>query len=294
MNLERKPTLPRFDAYSVQWYMHLVLPSIHRWRSLHISFAEYAPFLWNAALSACCETGSRVHAPLIEELSLIYPVNDDTKEFTLFEGVAPRLKRLTVDGIRLAWLPSLFQNLTFLEYTHRGPIRGNRAVSLVLSMLEISNRLQELRICFPYERDLDSSHSLSGHVRAHKRIILPFLTTLHLRIVNGSCIPRELNDLSFHLSFPSLTSLRLADSTCSPQPFVHLSTFLRVLRIPPLLRYIYMDAGWVDHRILPPLFHSLKGLRKAVVSGVCLPDPYFVGYAVRRIRGGLYFIERVA
>jgi len=281
---------PHFDIHTVQWYMHLVLPFIHRWRSLHISFINYAPFLWNAAISACCETGTNAHAPLIEELSLIYPANDDTKEFTLFDGVAPKLKRLTIDGIRLAWLPSLFQNLTFLDYTHRRPIRGNKAVSLVFSMLEVSKQLRELRLCFSSGQDVDNSQ-LSGHVRAHRRISLPLLAVLHLRI-DGSDIPVELIALLPLLSFPSLTSLRLLDSNHSPEPFAYLSTFFRMFRIPSMLRSLRMEAGWVDHRMLPSLFRFLRVLGRIVISATCLPDPYFVGFEVRRMYGGVYIAER--
>jgi hypothetical protein len=266
-----------FDAYSVQWYMHLVLPFLYRWRSLHISFPHYAPFLWNTALSACCGAGPRVHAPLIEELSLVYPANDDTKVFTLFGGVAPRLRRLVVDGIRLAWLPSLFGNLTYLDFSHRGPTRGNQAVALVLDMLEISSRLEELRISFSSY----GASPLPGHARVHKCVALPFLNTLHVRI-NGPNIPYELNTLLPHLTLPFLTSLHLLDRHRSLYTFQHLGPFLQVFRISPSLRYLWMEGSWVDHRTLPSLLHSLRGLKRAVVSGARIPHPYFVGFAARR------------
>jgi hypothetical protein len=284
----RKPPKSYFDIHTVQWHMHLVLSFISRWRSLKLSFPHYAPFLWNAALSTCCGAGRGVYAPLIEELSLVYPANDDTKVFTLFGGVAPRLTRLTIDGIRLAWLPSLFGNLTFLDYTHRGPIRGNQAVALVLDMVEVSSRLQELRISFPsYVNDL---RPLPGHARAHKQVALPFLSILHLRI-EGPDIPYELYSLLPHLTFPSLISLHLLDLHRSLHTFPRLGPFLQVFRPPPSLKYLWMECGWVDNQILPSMLRSLKGLRRAMVNGAKVPDSYFVGVAGRRGRGG-YNSER--
>ena len=279
-----KPPKSNFDIHTVQWHMHLVLPSISRWRSLKFCFPHYAPFLWNAALSTCCGAGRRVHAPLIEELSLIYPANDDTKVFTLFGGVATRLLRLTIDGIRLAWLPSLFGNLTFLDYTHRGPIRGNQAVALVLDMLQVSSRLQELRISFPSYVDF---RPLPGHARAHKYVALPFLSTLHL-CIDGPDIPYELYSLLPHLTFPSLISLRLLDRRHSLHTFPRLGPFLQAFRLPISLRYLWLESGWVDHRILPSLFNSLKGLRRAVVNGAKVPDSYFVSLVGKRGREGGY------
>jgi len=278
-----------FNIHTVQWYMHLVLPSLYRWRSLHISFPHYGPFLWNAALSACCGAGPNVHASLIEELSLVYPANDDTKVFTLFGGVAPRLRRLIIDGIRLAWLPSLFSNLTFLDYTHRGPARGNQAFALVLDMLEISGRLRELRISFSSY----GASPLPGHARIHKRVVLPFLVTLHVR-VDEPDIPYEVYTLLPHLTLPFLTSLHLLNRHHSSYAFPCLRPFLQVFRPPPSLRYLWMESSWVDHRVLPSLFHSLSELRRVVVSGARVPDSYYVGFVVRRRQGGAFVFERPA
>ena len=53
-----------------QLYMHLVAPHVHRWRSLEIRFTGYAPFLWNAALSALCGHSSAIEAHALRELVL--------------------------------------------------------------------------------------------------------------------------------------------------------------------------------------------------------------------------------
>lgn len=284
----KRPRTTHFDVHTVQWYMHLVLPSLHRWRSIHISFPHHTPFLWNAALSACCGAGPQVHAPLLEELSLVYPANDDTKVFTLFGGVAPRLRRLVIDGIRLAWLPPLFCNLTFLDYTHRGPARGNQAVALVLDMLEISSRLRELRISFSSY----GASPLPGHARVHARVSLRFLNILRVS-VDSYDIPYELYTLLPNLNLPFLTSLHLLDNHHSLYTFQHLGPFLEVFRPPPSLKYLWMEKNWVDHRVLPSLFHSLRGLRRALVSGTRIPDSYYVGFVVRE-QVGTFVFERAA
>ncbi|KZP05228.1 hypothetical protein FIBSPDRAFT_847297 [Athelia psychrophila] len=283
---------PYMGANAVQWYMHLVFPTISRWRSLHISFAHSTPFLWNAALSGCCSNVSPyVHAPMIEDISLIYPANDDTKEFTLFGGVAPRLRSLTIDGIRLSWIPHMMCNLTFLDYTHRGPASGDHAVSIVLDMLEISSRLEELRISFP-SRHSQNLRGFPTSERPHRRVALPRLTKLHLRI-EGPGIPSELLMLLPLLSLPRLSSLHMHDPIRSSHPFIHLGSFLKAFRLPTQLHFMMMEGGWVDHRILPSLLRSLKNLGRLVVCGARIPSPYYLGraFAISR-RAGDVIVDR--
>jgi hypothetical protein len=133
--------------------MGLVAPHIRRWRSLTIKFDQYSPFLWNAALSPCCASGgissASVQAWNLTELTLLHPRNDDTKEFLLFGGIAPRLARATVAGIHLDWSPGLFANLVYLDYCHHGFTSGWECVAEVLNMLDVSRKLRELRIIFP-------------------------------------------------------------------------------------------------------------------------------------------------
>jgi hypothetical protein len=74
--------------------------------------------------------------------------------------------------------------------------------------------------------------------------------------------------------------------------FPHLARFFQVFRPPPLLRDFWIESGWVDHRMLPSLFRSLRGLRKAVVDGASIPDPYFAGFIGRKGRGGAFVFER--
>ncbi|KAJ7729676.1 hypothetical protein DFH07DRAFT_179670 [Mycena maculata] len=228
------------DAPLVQLYMHLVTPFIHRWRSLEIVLSGYGPFLANAALSECCFQKKKGRALLLEELTLVYRSNDDTKEFCLFSAHAPRLRRLTLDGLRLTWLPSLFRNLTFLDYTHHGFSAGDEAVGEVLSMLAVCAALQELRICFP--RKLLARPP--GQFRMHMmRVSLPLLIHLHLRVETRD-IPTELARLVPYLSTPSLTVLYLTDIGRRRHDFPSLRNFMRMYPRLPSLQTVYLEYGW--------------------------------------------------
>jgi hypothetical protein len=222
----------------------------------------------------------------MEELSLVYPANDDTKEFTLFGGVAPRLRKLTLDGIRLAWLPSLFGNLRYLDYTHRGPVRGTQAVYQVLSMLQISNRIEELRLSFPW-----LGETLSAPIRTNRRVVLPKLISLYLRI-EGPDIAPELYHLMAHITTPALTALHLLNAHRSQRQFLRLNSFFRVFRLPLCLRYLRIEHGWFDPRVLPQLLGVLGNLRRVVTVGADIPDPYFAGFIIRRRKGNLFILDR--
>lgn len=261
------PRHQSLDMYAVQWHIHLVAPFVRRWRSLEIVFTEYAPFLWNAALSGCCSR-SRDHAKNLEDLTLIFRANDDTKEFCLFSGVAPKLRRVTLDGIRLTWLPSLFGNLVYLDYTHHGFTVGHQAVRDVMSMLEVCTRLVEFRILFP--RKHIPVHPTRYHpVKRH--VVLPFLTRLQLR-VEGPDIPFELAHLMTLVLTPSLLSLRLIDAERHHQPFPSLKSFFYVYAIAPSLRLLRIEHGWYDPRMVTPVLQALPNIRQLVVRRPHSPD----------------------
>ena len=86
----------------------------------------FQPYLWKAALANCASP-----AIVLQGVSLVYRLNYDPQEFLLFSGFTPRLRRVTIDGIRLAWLPSLFANLTFLYYTHDSSWKASRFINTV-------------------------------------------------------------------------------------------------------------------------------------------------------------------
>ncbi|KAJ7714220.1 hypothetical protein B0H16DRAFT_1742800 [Mycena metata] len=230
------------DIHTVQLCMHLVAPFVRRWRSLTIYLSDYEPFLANAALSGCCHdlVKRRGRAPLLEELTVVYRANDDTKEFCLFSGCTPKLRRLTVDGLRLTWLPSLFQNLTFLDYTHHGFSAGDDAVAELLYMLSVCKRLQELKILFPRK----SMARPPGPFRPDmRRVVLPWLLQLHLRVETRD-IPPELARLVTHLSTPALTSLYLTDPGRRRHPFPNLTSFMRAYPMLPSLQTVFVEHGW--------------------------------------------------
>lgn len=258
------------DAHTVQWYMYLVIPFIHRWRSLEISFIESAPFLWKAALSECCSHSPRAQAHCLEELTLIYPKNDDPKEFCLFYGYAPRLQRLTLNGICLTWLPSLFQNLRYLDVAHHGFTTGANAVHDVISMLKVSNRLVELRISFPPKR-IHPTRSMSWRA-AIKRVSLPSLMTLRLT-VESSDIPPEMAHLITLLSTPSLSHLDLMDTGRHRCPFPSLFSFLQ--HIPNSVRHLSLEHGWYSDVIMLPLLSRLPYLQQVVLKHLHVPHQVF-------------------
>lgn len=258
---------PYLDYHVVQWYMHFAMTTVHRWRSLDIEFTHRAPFLWNAALSQCCADDPCVYAPLLQELRLISRNNDDTKEYCLFAGFAPQLRHLTLDGIRLTWLPSLYQNLTHLDYTHNGFTNGRQAVCEFLNMLEVSSRIVELKVSFPWKEGVVWPRS-----RGLRKVLLSRLTHLDIRITSSSRdIPVELSLLMFQLSNPSLLSLRLLDNSRSLVPFRGLDTFMRAFRVPPRLRTVRIENGWCDHRVVS-VFHTASNLQRLVVKYPRVPE----------------------
>lgn len=264
------PRRQLLDVHTVYWYMYLVTPLIRRWRSLEINFTVPSPYLWNAALSGCCSVSTQAQALALEELTLVYHANDDTKEFCLFSGIAPRLHRVTLDGIRLTWLPSLFSNLSYLDYTHHGFTTGHQAVQDVISMLEVSFRIVELKLLFPRKPMAKPPYPSRKHP-VTRRILLPSLTNLHLR-VEGPDIPFELAHLMTLIVTPSLTSLRLVDLDQRPHSFPNLKSFFYVYPLPPSLWILRIEHGWYDTRMVNPALSALPNIRQLVVRRRHSPD----------------------
>lgn len=266
------------DARDVQMYMFHVIPYISRWRTLDIRFEGYVPFLWNATLSACCVHSFAVHANALKELSLVYPNNDDSKRFTLFDGVAPRLQKLTIYGIRLTWTSAMFRNLSSLDYTHHTFSIGREAASEILLMLQVSSRLETLRLAFPASdgRGDTSSESeetgfIAGRldVRSSRRVHLAALSVLELTVIGaGSDVPSSLVHLLYHLSLPSLSVLRFSHSPTSPSAhFSRTRPLLAVLSPFPTVTYLRLSQRWSSPRFVRALARTLP-LRHLVLSGI--------------------------
>ncbi|KAI6122458.1 hypothetical protein EDD16DRAFT_1570928 [Pisolithus croceorrhizus] len=226
-------TVP-LDIDTVALQMHMLIPYLARTRSLDISFdGLHTPYLWNTALGPLCPRSSSIWDPesppvsatnsrgvvisaaRLESLSLRYPGNDDTKEFTLFGGFAPRLTRLTVQGVRLTWLSGLFGNLRYLDYTHHGFTSGKKAVDELLSMLQVSGQLRELKLSFTTRVTMEREvlHIGGGSPIGDGDVVtLPHLESLTLGIEGQSSeVPPELVSVASRLSLPRLKKLYLYD-----------------------------------------------------------------------------------
>ena len=259
--------LPPFDANNVQWYIGLVAPHIRRWRSLTIKFDQYSPFLWNAALSPCCASGGTsstvVQAWNLEDLTLIYPRNDDTKEFQLFGGVAPRLTRAMIAGVRLDWSPGLFSNLVYLDYCHHGFTSGWESVAEVLNLLDVSRKLGELRITFP-----SSAASMGGGAWDWCPATFPLrhvgMSYLQrLSICAKHDIPLEMSTIFGYLHMPALRVLRLRDTGRGRRVFGGLKGFSRSLRRSGTLEVVDMEYGWCEKRFVG----TFGQVRTVIVNG---------------------------
>ncbi|KAI6014830.1 hypothetical protein BKA83DRAFT_645731 [Pisolithus microcarpus] len=205
---------PDIDTVALQ--MHMIISYLARTRSLDISFdGLHTPYLWNTALGPLCPRRVIISAARLETLSLRYPGNDDTKEFTLFGGFSPRLTRLTVQGVRLTWLPGLFGNLRYLDYTHHGFTSGKKAVDELLSMLQVSGQLRELKLSFTTRVTMEREVLHIGGrspIGDGDIVTLPHLESLTLGIEGQSAqVPSELVSVASRLSVPRLKRLYLYD-----------------------------------------------------------------------------------
>lgn len=278
---------PDMDALALQ--LHLLVPHISKARSLELRFSRYSPFLWNTALGPICRQEQRdndmgrhafaplVHALQLEKLTLCFPENDDTKEFTLFAGVAPRLHDVTLDGIRLTWLPELYGRLTHLDYTHHGFTSGPTAVDEVLGMIQVSCALRELRICFRRARDGEVLYLPHNNVPAEIRLLQ--LEQLVLAVDESDIdIPTELTSLLSRLSMPNLHELHLVDLRSQPinrrwwkpAPFPGLRGALSLFQvtIPSNVKVLAMAGRWADHCSIPSLAKHFRELHNLEIDGV--------------------------
>ncbi len=252
----------QLDFYSVQWLMQIALPHIRRWRSLEVIFMEQSPYLLNAALSFLADLPS---PPSLREVTLIHRLNEDPQPFILFNGYTPSLRRLVIDGLRIALFPDAFISLTYFDYTHHRFSAGSEAIHEILSLLSLCPKLTSLRLLFPHQfTDLTSVYHKPP--RPNSRISLPLLSQLQLAIdPNSPDIPYELALLLTHLSTSSLHTLKFADSHRRQVPFPNLKSFLWMYAIPGSLRFIHIEGGWYDSGMIDPIVKSLPRLRKVIV-----------------------------
>lgn len=250
------------DFYSVQWLMQIALPHLHRWRSLDVIFMEQSPYLLNAALSFLADLPS---PPSLREITLIHRLNEDPQPFTLFNGYAPSLRKLVMDGLRVALFPDMFVNLTYLDYTHHRFSTGSEAIHEILSLLALCPKLISLRLLFPHQfTNLTSVYHKPP--RPNSRISLPSLSQLQLALdPNSPDIPYELALLLTHLSTSVLHTLKFMDPGRRQVPFPNLKSFFWMYAIPRSLRFIHIEGGWFDPGMVDPIVQSLPRLRKVIV-----------------------------
>lgn len=289
-----------YDIDTIAKQMHLLAHHLSRARSLDLRFDKYTPYLWNAALSPLCRPRSyiwdyrspnpgeqgnigAIQTTRLQSLILQYPQNDDTKEFTLFGGFAPRLARLTLEGVRLTWLPELFGNLVYLDYTHHGFSHGQEAIEEILSILQVSSQIRELRLCFVSRMAERQMLHLRKRLLVDEVMALPFLETLCLRVDNAQMdIPSELTSIVSRLSAPALKKLALQDeltrasgATVSPRrnhrSFVALPAFFKSLssRLQErLLLDLSVEGRWLEPSLLSEFTTHMPLLEKIKVNGV--------------------------
>ncbi|KAF8443106.1 hypothetical protein L210DRAFT_3643982 [Boletus edulis BED1] len=286
-----------YDIDLVALQMHLLAPHFSALRSLDIRFDSYAPYLWNAALGPLCRSTSylwdhrspnpgdrsfnnAVEAPKLESLTLRYPQNDDFKEFNLFGGFAPKLTRVTLEGVRLTWTPELFGNLSFLDYTHHGFSHGEEAVGEILSMLQISSRIRELRLCICHKETTFQALHLRRPLIGDDDVSLPFLTSLSLSLGNeDSDIPSELITIVSRLSVPELKNLCLQDRCAAAlgsssrhfRPPAALPTFIDTICRNTSLRSLMAKGRWVEPSLLSGLAAQLPLLKSIEVDNIIIP-----------------------
>ena len=247
-----------------------VLPLIRSWRSFSISIHGYYPYLWNTLLSKLCtgasSRSSSSRVPCLRKLSLVYPANDDVKEFLLFGGEARQLEELTLHGIRLRWTPGLFANLVKLDLIHQVMTPRADAVREVLDMLSISTRLRSLTIAFQRPHSAVSpqwSPVLSPMTLA---VTLPHLQSLHLRALPGP-LCRELTLFVTKLDLPSLAVIRLSDANDAAYRMSRreLASLIRPFRFHARIKEVVVDDGFFHPRIVWGFTQSLPSFKRVSI-----------------------------
>jgi hypothetical protein len=234
-----------WDHNLVRWILQPALPHVRRFRAFHVRLHTPAPFLWNSILSPLCGD-SRVAAPMLEELTLIYPSNEDGKQFALFGGQAPKLRIVTLNSIRLA-CPSIFQHLGDLRYTHMcsTDVHG---ISDIVSILQACISLQHLKLVFDVRNRTSAPFPVYYDGSNHVRLV--HLRHLQLSIL-GQDIPFEMELFLHHVEFTNVVILHCAHAAIRrPRPFPSVAHY--AARLGPLhyLKELKVERGWVDQRFI--------------------------------------------
>jgi hypothetical protein len=250
--------------HSVQWVMQPALPYIHRWKSLDIRFQKHSqapsPFLCNAVLSSLCVSSDYYVAPMLEELVLQHPMNDDGKEFALFGHGAPRLRRMTTSGIRLVWSQAAFGNLTFLDYTHHRFSHGMEATSEMIGLLTVCSALRELRLCVDSGQERIPSFHLDEDVfQMPSSVHLPQLRAMKV-VVLGRSLPWELSYVLSTLRLPNLKTMHFAHRNGRPRAFSTADQLLSVFLAIKSVQEAKVENGWITPKFVVNLLERASRL----------------------------------
>lgn len=197
-------------------------------------------------------------------MTLLYPRNDDTKEFLLFGGIAPRLSRAAIAGVRLDWSPGLFSNLVYLDYCHHGFTSGWESVAELLNLLDVSRKLRELRITFPSsyaDPMIGGGWDWYPTTFPLRHVVMPYLQ--RLTICAKHDIPLEMSTIFGYLHMPALRVLRLRDSGRARRVFGGLKSFSRSLKRPRTLEFVDMEYGWCEKRFVG----TFEQVRTVIANG---------------------------
>ncbi len=199
----------------------------------------------------------------MRRLSLVFPANDDDKEFLLFGEQSPYLRDVRLQGIRLRWTPGLFGNLVHLDYIHQVVTPSHDAVQEVLAMLTTSSRLQTLTIGFQSTtRHSPSSWSTRNTIQF---VPLSSLKKLTLRFLRGD-FRRELLVLVKRLKLPILKELQLANDAPHCLSRKLLAEIVRPFRYHPSLRLVSLNHACFHPRQLYGFIQALPMLRSIVIA----------------------------
>lgn len=154
-----------------------------------------------------------------------------------------------------------------------------KAAAELLYMLQISNRLQVLRVSLPSSSaaTLTYPSTFPADESAH----LPYLTLLEIRIV-GSEISSALIHFMAHLSIPAIQTLRLLAPTSivrSPRPVDIASRLRQLLKALPRLyglRHLELEHTWLsDSRFVFAVLHVVPHLKHLTLRGSHVSNPFF-------------------
>lgn len=263
------PSRSLISAGFIQLRITRAVAEISRWRSFAIRVDGYTPLLWNATLSELCRgpTQQPLQVSLLESLTLLYPGNDDDKEFHLFGGSAPVLRTVNIYNIRLRWTEALFQNLVSLTYAHHGFSEGCEAADEVLKFLKALPRLKSLDVRFPLYERRQVNETVRRQSHTILRTSLSSLRRLTLRTESSVLPAKELRILASKLHVPLLDILILnAPEACGPYSRKSVELIAKPFKGNASIRRVVVHPAFCHQRCLEAFVRSLPVVQELVIK----------------------------